>query len=79
LQSKIVDGLWSLLKPGGTLLIVTCSIFEEEGGLLVHHFLKRHQHVIVEEAPGLVFPELALDGPGQDGFFYAKLRKAAHG
>ena len=79
LQGKIVDGLWSLLKPGGTLLIVTCSIFEEEGGLLVRNFLKRHKHVIVEDAPGLVFPEMTADGPGQDGFFYAKLKKAAHG
>jgi 16S rRNA (cytosine967-C5)-methyltransferase len=77
LQLKILDGLWSLLRPGGTLLIVTCSIFEEEGDALLQRFLSRHPDVETLSAPGLVLPLCQEDGPGHDGFFYARLRKVA--
>lgn len=76
LQLKILQALWSVLKPAGTLLVVTCSIFEEEGSGLMKQFLEMHQDAMPLSAPGLMEP-LASNTyhPGNDGFFYAKLKK----
>ena len=41
-QRKIVDALWSALKPGGKMLYSTCSIFKEENETQVARFLQRH-------------------------------------
>jgi 16S rRNA (cytosine967-C5)-methyltransferase len=75
LQTKLLDVLWSVLKPGGTLLVVTCSIFGEEGEQLLARFMGQHPEAAALPAPGLVLPERQADGPGHDGFFYAKLQK----
>ena len=73
LQREILDSLWSLVAPGGKLLLVTCSIFPEEGELQAQAFLKRHQQALRMPAPGQLLPCLAdPEHPaGQDGFFYA--------
>ena len=39
-QLRILQGLWPLLRPGGTLLYVTCSIFRAEGPEVVQRFLQ---------------------------------------
>lgn len=38
-QQAILRALWSTLRPGGTLLYVTCSVFPEEGERVLTHFL----------------------------------------
>ncbi|WP_138516463.1 16S rRNA (cytosine(967)-C(5))-methyltransferase RsmB [Limnobacter alexandrii] len=81
IQHKILNALWSTLKPGGTLLLVTCSIFPEEGPLLAKAFLDNHSDALAQTAPGWVLP-VAPANPDQgfdaspDGFFYAKFEKS---
>src|SRR5690606_17321941 len=42
LQRKIVDALWTTVKPGGRLLYATCSIFPQEGEQQAQRFLAAH-------------------------------------
>lgn len=39
LQLQILQGLWPLLKPGGTLLYATCSVLPQENSSVVERFL----------------------------------------
>lgn len=73
LQREILDSLWSLVAPGGKLLLVTCSIFTEEGEAQAAAFTKRHAQALRLPAPGQLLPCLAdaQHLAGQDGFFYA--------
>lgn len=89
IQHTILDSLWPTLNPGGTLLLVTCSIFYEEGSLLTEAFLAKHSDARLSPAsPGVTLPTEAekpyVQGGrrGQrfqfspDGFYYALLTKA---
>ncbi|HEX4842044.1 MAG TPA: 16S rRNA (cytosine(967)-C(5))-methyltransferase RsmB [Limnobacter sp.] len=77
LQHKILAALWSTLKPGGTLLLVTCSIFPDEGPLLAKAFEENHADALPLPAPGLLLPADSGAGlPASDGFFYARFQKA---
>jgi 16S rRNA (cytosine967-C5)-methyltransferase len=73
LQREILDSLWSVVAPGGKLLLVTCSIFPEEGELQAKAFLERHVKAERLPAPGQLLPCAADEQhpAGQDGFFYA--------
>ena len=83
LQSQILDVMWPLLKPGGTLVYATCSILPEENSQQVEAFLARTANA-VQDTPIM---ECGLDtgfglqllpkAGGHDGFFYARLRKTA--
>ena len=75
-QGVMLDALWPLLAPGGTLLYATCSIFHEENDGQVGAFLARHP----EDAVRCPLPEplsngVLLPDAEHDGFFYALLRK----
>ena len=75
-QSIMLEALWRLLAPGGTLLYATCSIFHEENEGQVSAFLARH----AQDAARCPLPEPLSDGSllpdaEHDGFFYALLRK----
>lgn len=75
-QAAMLDTLWRLLAPGGTLLYATCSVFREENDGQVRAFLARH----AEDAMQCPLPEPLSDGvllpdAEHDGFFYALLRK----
>lgn len=75
-QAVMLERLWPLLAPGGTLLYATCSIFNEENDGQVQAFLARH----AEDAARCPLPEPLSDGSllpdaEHDGFFYALLRK----
>lgn len=73
LQREILDSLWSVVAPGGKLLLVTCSIFPEECELQAQTFLARHAQAQRLDAPGQLLPVLpsAEHPAGHDGFFYA--------
>ena len=70
-QSAILDALWPLLKIGGKLLYVTCSVFPEENSAQVDAFLVRQ--------PGAkrLHEEQLLPQDENDGFYYALLQKLA--
>lgn len=70
-QKSILSKLWSVLKPGGTLLFVTCSIFPEEGENQAKWFSKNHEDAVRLESLGQLLPS-----NWHDGFFYALFRKS---
>lgn len=73
LSSEILDNLWQMLRPGGKLLIVTCSVWPEESALQAQAFAERHRALRLG-APGQLLPSLsAVDD--HDGLFYALLQK----
>lgn len=69
----ILDNLWGLLKPGGLMLIVTCSLWPEESEMQAQSFVSRHDAERLQ-APGQLLPH-ADDVSDHDGLFYALLRK----
>jgi 16S rRNA (cytosine967-C5)-methyltransferase len=69
-QAAILDALWPVLKPGGTLLYATCSVFTEENSAQIDAFLVRQPGVV------RVHEEQLLPCQENDGFYYALLRKA---
>lgn len=81
LQGRMLDALWQVLGRGGKLLYVTCSVFEEENGEQVAHFVERHPDATrlalpaLDDDPRLPAGQL-LQNPRHDGFFYALLQKA---
>lgn len=76
LQRRIIEALWPLLRPGGHLLYVTCSIFPTEGEQQIQAFLGRHADAVRLSAPGHILPQSSLPAALQsDGFFYALIAK----
>ena len=91
LQSKMLDHMWSLLKPGGRLVFCTCSLLPDEGEVQIAEALSRHADMQVERSalnqpgvsPDWITPEGGLrlrpdywaDNGGMDGFYIAAMRK----
>jgi 16S rRNA (cytosine967-C5)-methyltransferase len=72
-QAEIVDALWRVLAPGGTMLYATCSVFAEENEAQVAAFAARHADARIGPAgenAGHFLPDAE-----HDGFFYALLEK----
>ena len=75
LSASILDNLWGMLKPGGKLLLATCSVWPEESERQAQDFVQRHQAVRLP-SPGQLLP--VADGKDDhDGLFYALLEKPA--
>jgi len=74
-SAEILDNLWGMLRPGGLLLIVTCSVWPEESELQAQAFVRR-QNAVRLDAPGQLLPQ-ADEASDHDGLFYALLRKPA--
>jgi 16S rRNA (cytosine967-C5)-methyltransferase len=80
-QGALLAGCWPLLKPGGRLLYVTCSVLDAENSAVIADFLAAtedagEQALAVPGAAacrhgGQVLPQ--ADGP--DGLYFALLRK----
>jgi 16S rRNA (cytosine967-C5)-methyltransferase len=81
-QAGLLDALWPLLRPGGRLLYVTCSLLPAENAETVAAFLKRQPDARVGEMRGLAGTrsgdgvQLLPDIDQTDGFYYAALCKA---
>jgi 16S rRNA (cytosine967-C5)-methyltransferase len=86
IQAQMLDALWPLLKPGGRLLYVTCSLFKVEGQAQIDAFLQRQADArprLDARSPGHLLPvpdNLNHAAPAgavavHDGFFYALLHK----
>lgn len=76
LSARILDNLWGLLKPGGKLLMVTCSVWPAESELQAQAFAQRHAALRLN-APGQLLPLLGAtpESPEHDGLFYALFEK----
>jgi 16S rRNA (cytosine967-C5)-methyltransferase len=81
-QARLLDALWPLLTPDGTLLYATCSVLREENDRQVEDFLARHAdaHLVPLDARfGYDTGHGTQRFPGEDGgdgFFYARLVRA---
>ena len=80
-QARLLDLAASLVKPGGRLVYVTCSLLDAEGASQAQAFLARHGTGWQAELPEL--PAGTVRGPGlrlsphhdgTDGFFIARFR-----
>ena len=80
-QRHILDYAAKLVKPGGALVYITCSVFDEEGSEQVTRFLAGHKDFVADpldlpagrpRGDGI---RLTPHHDGTDGFFIARLRK----
>jgi 16S rRNA (cytosine967-C5)-methyltransferase len=82
LQVKLLRNLWSLLKPGGTLVYATCSVMPKENTQIIEGFLKRHKDAacdLLDAEWGITQNygrQLLPSTEGHDGFYYALLKKS---
>jgi len=84
-QRGLLAALWPLLRVGGKLLYVTCSVFPDEGEAVVEHFVASHPDSVrlalhwqwPDGGREVVAQLLPRSTPGRehDGFFYACLTK----
>ena len=91
LQSAMIDKALDLLKPGGSLVFCTCSLIPDEGEVQVEEALARHPDLTVDtplpagipddwksaEGGIRLRPDYWADRGGMDGFYMARLIKAA--
>ena len=84
-QQRILDALWSVLKPGGNMLYSTCSIFKDENERQIARFLD--EHADATEIPlhhagwGEPRPhgrQILSGRDNMDGFYYALLARSAN-
>tara|TARA_R110002110_G_scaffold205066_7_gene417072 strand:- start:207041 stop:208366 length:1326 start_codon:yes stop_codon:yes gene_type:complete len=82
-QLDILQGVWPLLRPGGSLLYVTCSILRTENSDVVLRFLDTQADARLQD---LATPwghkagagrQLLPTTDGGDGLFFARLTKTA--
>jgi 16S rRNA (cytosine967-C5)-methyltransferase len=85
-QSEMLTALWGVLRPGGTLLFATCSVFRAEGEQVVERFCGRQadaqrQPVIwrwhgesQDHRISHLLPQ-SVPHRDHDGFFYASILK----
>jgi 16S rRNA (cytosine967-C5)-methyltransferase len=90
LQSEILDSACRLVKPGGRLVYVTCSLLREEDEAQVERFLAAHRDFTLLPVPRVWKAAVGRASPvedemlrltparhGTDGFFAAILERAA--
>jgi len=78
LQQDILKNIWSLLKPGGTLLYATCSILPEENSEQVQRFINENpdaEHIAITDQVNDIGWQILPNDNSMDGFYYAKLIK----
>ncbi|HQR04069.1 MAG: 16S rRNA (cytosine(967)-C(5))-methyltransferase RsmB [Proteobacteria bacterium] len=76
-QREILDALWRVLAPGGTMLYCTCSVFAEENSEQVAAFVARHADARRLPTAGPELEKHYLPDTDHDGFYYALLEKSA--
>ena len=83
-QRQLLTQCFSLLRPGGSLLYVTCSIFSDENEENIAWFLTHHNQVETLALPAVGVPrsigvQLLPTKDAHDGFYYARIRKMSPG
>ncbi len=71
-QREILNALSRVLRPGGKLLYITCSVFSEENQQQITDFLVRHPDMQLTQEQQL------LPNAEHDGFYYALLTRHAN-
>ena len=71
-QRSIVHNLWGMLKPGGRLVYITCSIFREENHDNSEYFMQKLPGARKISELNILPTEYA------DGFYYSVLGKDKH-
>lgn len=74
LSAQILDNLWQMVRPGGKLLFVTCSVWPQESEAQAAAFAVRNQASRLP-APGQLLPTASADND-HDGLFYALFQKS---
>jgi len=82
-QKNLLKTLWPLLKPGGRMLYVTCSVFRQEGELQVKTFVEHNTDCTLHPCLGHLKPQNSLTPAAlvdnlagdHDGFYYVLLEK----
>lgn len=80
-QLSILQGLWPLLQPGGSLLYVTCSVLEAENSAVVQRFLAGTEDAVQQSitVPGgeqrAHGVQLLPVSGGPDGLFFSLLQR----
>ena len=81
-QERLLETLWTCLKPGGLLLYTTCSIVPQENQAQINRFLGQHKDAKYESITADWGVEcetgrqlLPSADSGTDGFFFSLLRK----
>jgi len=65
-QAAVLDRAAAVVKPGGRIAYITCSIFDDENGAQVRAFLARHPEF------GLAAPERLADALGERAFMFRR-------
>jgi len=83
-QRALLDALWPLVKPGGILVYVTCSVLADENDRQMASFVERHSDgSILQSPPTPTAPGRAVSPgwqvlPGEggwDGFYFAAVER----
>ncbi|WP_240954123.1 16S rRNA (cytosine(967)-C(5))-methyltransferase RsmB [Solimonas marina] len=80
-QRRLLDGCWTMLRPGGRLLYATCSILRAEGDDVIERFVAETADaspIAIDAEWGEATAHGRRLAPGNlhDGFYYALLEKA---
>ncbi|MCF6767130.1 16S rRNA (cytosine(967)-C(5))-methyltransferase RsmB [Thiotrichales bacterium 19S11-10] len=83
IQKQLLNCLWKLVKPGGHLLYITCSLLQDENEQQIENFINSNSESNISvqpisiDLPGIklnygyqIIPELS------DGFYYSLLKKS---
>ena len=85
-QSEILEHTWPLLKPGGVLLYITCSLLPEENDTQISKFILNNNNILIQD----ISDDIIKLTNGQktkyglqtlptnyhtDGFYYSLLKK----
>lgn len=81
-QARLLEALWPMLRPGGRLVYVTCSVLRDENDRQIDAFLARHADALAVDPTPLCCGRRSGAGrqilPGEedmDGFFMATVDK----
>lgn len=83
-QARLLEALWSLLRHGGTLLYVTCSVLRSENVEQMQEFLALHtdaREIPIDDHvghPQAVGSQILPGESEMDGFYYACIQKTGH-
>lgn len=82
LQRRLLEALWQVLEPGGTLVYCTCSILPAENDEVVGSF-RAHRGDVLPSPFRLATGRATREGwqllpidPDTDGFYFARMTKA---